>query len=950
MARPTAPITGSPGYLSDAARALWAKSGDDRARETGDEPWLALPQHMQDTAEVAGQLWDSWVPRSVRETLSRGTGLAEQELRVLVTWLAAAHDLGKATVTFQTQLEARAGFEQFTDRLRRAGLPTSPTVQERLLERLPHGLASQVIACHWLRAQKVRPGTAQALAGVLDAHHGSPSRPAFRGPAQTAIAQDAEPWRQVREELLGYAAALSGIEAVLPRLGPRLVASDQTLLTGLVIMADWIASNAEAFPLTGSGTASAQADCRSQVGMAAVALTAPWLPAPPPQGADALDSHLRHRFTWPAEHRARPVQRVVAQACSDLDGPGLMVVEAPTGEGKTEAALTAAEILGAATGSGGVLVAAPTMATADGLFTRVLNWMRQAGDAQVTSMFLAHSKNRLNEDFEHLRFRGVGSVADDERGAELSTGGEVVASQWLSGRKKGVLATVCVATVDQVLFMALQARHSMLRHLGLAGKVVIIDEVHAYDAYMSEYLATALAWLARYRVPVVLLSATLPQGTKHELVQAYRQELQDGDLPALSTAYPLVTAVGTNGVSEYPVDLRETDLHARVEVMPDSTAALVDRLREETAAGGCVLVICNTVRRAQEAYLGLREAFPSAVELHHASFLASTRVTKESALRSALGPDAHRGFGRPDLRVVVATQVAEQSLDIDVDLLVTDLAPIDLVIQRIGRLHRHPRPREDRPEGLREPQVLLRAVLREDPPEFDVGATAVYEPAILLATLAVLREGPLHCGLRRPDDIAPLVHRVYGDDPPIPGTWEDAWQRAQQERAAAQDRARRRAATYRIPAPARSSTLDALFTVQTSDVDTLPGEAQGLAQVRDSDPTVEVIPIRLGENGGYRPLTEGAADVEWSPDAAPPRETARELAAATVRLPAFLTRFESRLDQVLDELERATPLGWQDSGLLRGQLALPLDTEGTCIVAGRTLRYDDELGLRDVTA
>lgn len=132
-------------------------------------------------------------------------------------------------------------------------------------------------------------------------------------------------------------------------------------------------------------------------------------------------------------------------------------------------------------------------------------------------------------------------------------------------------------------------------------------------------------------------------------------------------------------------------------------------------------------------------------------------------------------------------------------------------------------------------------------------------------------------------------------------------------------------------------------------MDTLPGEARGLAQVRDSDPTVEVIPIRLGENGGYRPLTAEAADIEWSPDAAPPREAARELAAATVRLPAFLTRFESRLDQVLDELEWVTPLGWQDSDLLRGQLALPLDHEGTRIVAGRTLRYDEELGLRDVT-
>lgn len=120
--------------------------------------------------------------------------------------------------------------------------------------------------------------------------------------------------------------------------------------------------------------------------------------------------------------------------------------------------------------------------------------------------------------------------------------------------------------------------------------------------------------------------------------------------------------------------------------------------------------------------------------------------------------------------------------------------------------------------------------------------------------------------------------------------------------------------------------------------------------MRDSDPTVEAIPIRLTETGGYRPLSDPSPDVEWSPDVAPSGHTARQLAAATVRLPAFLTRFETRLDQVLDELERATPRGWQESPLLRGQLALPLGDDGTCTVAGRTLLYDEELGLRDVTA
>lgn len=929
---------------SRAARALWAKSGDDRERETGEEPWLALPQHMADSAGVAGLLWDLWTPVSVRARLCAGTGLSEADARGLLSWLAAVHDVGKATLSFQLQLDARAGFEHFSERLREGGLPTTPTVHERMLERLPHGLASQVIVQSWLRARGVRPGIARPLSGVLDAHHGAPSRRGLRGPATTALTQDTTPWREVREELLDHAAALTGIDTVLPRLGGRLVASDQTLLTALVIMADWIASNADAFPLTEDG----MAEARAEEGFATIGLTAPWEPSPPVEDG-TLDAHLRDRFDWPDEYVSRPVQQVVAHACHELDGPGLMIVEAPTGEGKTEAALLAAELLGAASGSGGVLVAAPTMATADGLFTRVLDWMRRAGDTQVTSMFLAHSKNLLNADFDRLRFRGVSAEPETARGAEQATGGEVIASQWLTGRKKGVLSTVCVATVDQVLLMALQARHSMLRHLGLAGKVVVIDEVHAYDAYMSEYLGTALAWLARYRVPVVLLSATLPRATKRDLLQAYRQEVEDGDPPELSTVYPLVTTVGPHGVREHPVTSRGRDLQATLEIIEDATTPLVSRLVEETAEGGCALVICNTVRRAQETYFALKDAFPGEVELHHAAFLASARVAKESALRRALGPDAHRGAGRPHRRIVVATQVAEQSLDIDVDLLVTDIAPVDLVIQRIGRLHRHPRPAGDRPERLRAPRVLLRGVLSQEPPEFDGGTTAVYDPAILLATLAALQEGALVTGFTRPDDIAPLVQRVYGEQPPIPDTWREAWRSAHADRAASMERSRRRSATYRIPVPARSTTLDELFTVQDSDVHTLPGEAQGLAQVRDSDPTVEVIPIRLGDHGGYRPLTGTSTAEEWSPDAPPSGEVARDLAAATVRLPAFLTRFDRRLDQVLDQLERTTPVGWQQSALLRGQLALPLAADGTVGLAGRVLRYDEELGLRDVT-
>lgn len=925
--------------LSPAARSLWAKSGDDHSRSEGEEPWLALPQHMLDAAEVAGLLWDDWASESVIHDISRFTRLSSDDARTLLIWLAATHDLGKATLTFQRQLEERAGFAHFMERLRTAGLSDRMSPAEQNIPRFPHSLGSRVLARTWLTDHGVPSLPADRLAGVLDAHHGSPSDPAWRTDATTALKGYTGGWEAVHGELLDFAAEITGISEVLPALRTPIVASCQMLLTGLVIMADWIASNSEVFPLSEEGISGS----RGSAGYFQLDLTPPWLPAPPGiSSATVLDEHLRSRFDWPSSHVARPVQRVVADACRALDGPGLVIIEAPTGEGKTEAALTAAEILAARSGAGGVMVAAPTMATADGLFRRVLAWSRHASGSEVTSMYLGHSKSQLNRDYRKLSFDEVGM--DEQASGE----GAVIASQWMSGRKKGMLSNFSVGTVDQVLFMALQAKHSMLRHLGLAGKVVVIDEVHAYDAYMSEYLAMALEWLARYRVPVVLLSATLPAAQKRALVEAYRRQLDSEPLGELSLDYPLVTAVGADRVLELAVKSRGGELHTSLEVIDDSVEDLARRIDTETVDGGCVLVICNTVRRAQETYLRLQETAAGEIELHHAAFLASERARKEEALREKLGPGAHRGDGRPHRRIVVATQVAEQSLDIDVDLLITDLAPIDLVIQRIGRLHRHDRPTSDRPENLQAPRVLLRGIESLDPPLFEAGTEAVYGRMLLLATLALLMDGPFESGFTRPTDIAPFVHRVYGDRPPTPVSWKETWDSAVEESVRERESSRRRADTFRIPPPSKAADLRALFEHQKIDVDSARGESAGLAQVRDSDPTIEVIPILLVPEG-YRPLTsDDAADTQY-PDQNPSEATATGLAASTVRLPAWMTRFESQFDRVLDQLEPLTPPGWQQSWLLKGQLALPLDGNGRVSLLDRILAYDDELGLHDVT-
>ncbi|MFI5525202.1 CRISPR-associated helicase Cas3' [Streptomyces platensis] len=948
--------------LTKAARVVWAKHDRDS------EGWLPLWRHMEDSAAVAGLLWDRWLPSNVQSLIAAALPQGLADARALVIWLAAVHDIGKATPAFACQVESLA------DRMRDEGLQMKTQRQLGVDRKMaPHGLAGQVLLAEWLEEQQGWTGRQAAQFGVVvGGHHGVPpdhsqlkdlfDRPdLLRSPGGAAGA-----WRRVQDSLLDACAEAFGVRGRLRDWQTvKLPQPVQVQLSALVIVADWIASNPELFPYFPQAAAVSGAD----------RVAAAWrgLQLPPPWVAGELGSDVAglfaSRFALPRGARVRPVQEAVVRLAGSMPRPGLLVVEAPMGEGKTEAALAAAEILAARSGAGGVFFALPTMATGNAMFSRVVRWLENlpAGEGARFSVQLAHSKAALNEVFAGLAREGRNAVravdADgDGEGSRVGVGrdgasAELVAHQWLRGRKKAMLSSFVAGTVDQLLFMGLKSRHLALRHLAVAGKVVVIDEAHAYDAFMNVYLDRVLSWLGAYGVPVVVLSATLPARRRRELAEAYAGAGADASsFGALADqdAYPLVTAVAP-GHAPVVVTPDASGREGRVELerFDDDLELLAGRLERELEGGGCVLVVRNTVRRVLETAQLMRARLGDAhVTVAHSAFVDLDRAANDGALVDKFGPPGMEGGRRPKKHVVVASQVAEQSLDVDFDLLVSDLCPVDLLLQRMGRLHRHRRgvKEADRPEGLRVARCLVTGADWSGPVPVPVrGSVAVYGAYALLRSAAVLAthlEGERR-PVRLPQDISVLVQSAYGPEPAWPEAWaavvDDARRRHEERRADQVERA----GHFRLGEVGRAGRpLLGWVAARVGDAD---DSRAGRAQVRDSRESLEVLVVQRREDGTLATLPwldKGRGGLELAMDCVPSPRAAKAAAASGLRLPMQFSDPEV-MDRAIAELEQLYVEAWQrkESPWLAGQLILALDGDCQCLLAGYALRYSRRDGL-----
>ena len=885
---------------------------------SGGGGWLPLWMHARDTAGILRHLAQSWLPEAVRHTL----GLEEELLYKLLIFLGMFHDGGKMTVGFQSNILRQ--LPEARERLQ-AHLSLPDTFLNR--SATPHAMASEAIL--------LELGCPHGVASIVGAHHGKPQQDGLNdfiseqlenhpenywGHGQEAI------WRAMWQEMLDSALQESGLSDVTEL--PTLTIPAELLLTGLLTMADWIASNTTYFPLVPVEETGCETDYPARVECAweRLNLTAPW--ESPYNSMDA--GAFRQQFGFPPNS----LQQAVLETVDNISAPGLLIIEAQMGVGKTEAALAAAEVFANRCQAGGLFFGLPTQATANGIFDRLMEWAETQSEDMLHSIRLAHGMAELNAEYRQL-FPGHAVTEEDaDRNNDPESG--VLVHRWFQGNRQALLADFVIGTVDQLLMAALKQKHLMLRQLGLAGKVVVVDECHAYDTYMNCYLDRALTWLGRYQVPVILLSATLPARRRAELVNAYLGGRAEEGGWQTSRGYPLLTWTDGRQVCQRTVPLTEPG--KTVQMAPLTEDRLPAMLQEKLAQGGCAGVIVNTVRKAQAVATQLRQTLPEyEVLMFHAQFLMPDRAEKERTLLRRLGK--HSTPAERDRLIVVGTQVMEQSLDIDFDFLVTELCPMDLLLQRIGRLHRRVG-RTDRPLPLQTAQC---AVLDTGNESFDAGSKAVYGEWLLWRTRQLLPQAVV-----LPQDIPQLVQDTYGweEKDVLPQDTDSV--RRREEYLLKRGKQEQKAAAFLIQPPTehrlrpRRNVLDNWMNGEQKGT-----EAAARAAVRDGDPSVEVLLMVRHEDGSVHFLPWQEEGRAVAADCPPCQADSVSIARQRLRLPGYFSK-RWTVDRVINELEeqnrRLLP-EWQQAPMLKGELVLLLDENLTAHLSQTVLRYDRRDGL-----
>lgn len=653
---------------------LWAKTAENKAQSNNFHPVIC---HLLDTAAVCQQMLKLLPPAAI-DRLRRGLQLDELGLLAWVPFLAGTHDTGKVSPPFQFQdsdisevARQLAGGSLYDLWFKRpqAVIGSDPY----------HGMVTACTLPEYLKSLLNNADLAHELAAVVGGHHGIfPKNEEVGNILKTIRSRqfhlgdsDSTPqWRQWRTEILDILADFCGITNT--QAPQSCDAAAAVILASITTFSDWFASDQKYFPPAGSSPDLAEYMQGLPLKVEQSLAAAQWqIWQPHEQPLKFLDLF---------KNKPRGLQIAIESLMPEIQGkPTLLIVEAPTGEGKTEAALTVAH-WNTSNGMPGTYVGMPTQATGNALYNRLKKYLNNWYPDQRVNYQLIHSASTLDDNFSKSICR-LTNIYDNDRQP-----GGVFASEWFVNRKRALLAPWGVGTVDQALIGILRKKHQFLYLLGLAGKTVILDEVHAYDGYTSQLLDRLVHWCAILGSPVVILSATLNSKQRKNLLNSYAKGLglEEPELPIAD--YPRLTVFPMQGKAVISL-LFTQDKLSEINLKKEIKIHWIDESEISSLVGkGATAIIRSTVRRCQTTADKYSDA-----AVFHSRFTQEHRLEREAYCLEKYGePKTREDPVRPP-SLLVATQVIEQSLNVDFDILISDLCPIDLLIQRLGRLWRFDR-------------------------------------------------------------------------------------------------------------------------------------------------------------------------------------------------------------------------------------------------------------------
>lgn len=916
-------------YLSEQAAALWAKTNS--AKTEG----YSLLGHLLDVAAVAKALLER-EPDSTLEYYAEDLGLDKKDAASWVAVLVGLHDIGKATPAFQQkwllgkQIVENTGLHFIGDK------------------DVPHGQLSQKILQKALQDYGFARKLARQVADAVGAHHGFRSDSSVMRKILDSDVGD-EAWNTVQEEMIdAFMKTMQTAHLSAPKVN-RLSGQAFMRLAGLTSFADWIGSDTRFFPTERNmhNPADHFADAVRRANKALNTI-----------GWEKRYSLMEDRqpFEEIFPFSPNPLQEKVATLAAAAEKPSLFVIEAPMGEGKTEAAFYAHTLLQEKFKHRGMYIALPTQATGNAMFVRTCDFLRKfSEDADIMpDLQLLHGASLLVDAYSDIQVKDIGEI-DDEAEA-------VYARAWFTNKKRALLSENGVGTVDQALLSVLNIKHHFVRMWGLGNRTVIFDEVHAYQLYTSKLIERLVRWLHALGSSVIIMSATLPRKQRLELLAAFgaADEANESLEPSNSVPYPRISHVCDGNVQEVTF---EVSTRSRKTVQLEATAleleAIAEQLQDLVQAGGCAAVIVNTVQRAQMLYqhfsegesipAGKKLADGTEIYLFHARYPATERQKREEVILDCFGKKGTR----PEKAILIATQVVEQSLDLDFDVMISDLAPIDLLLQRSGRMHRHPR--ANRPAKHQQPRLYV-AGLSDSHSLPDISSAyfdVIYDSLTLYKTWLTLAE---RNSIQLPADFESLIEAVYSDEMlgAIPEVALEAMQEAKEKHKLEQEEHLNKAkdetmTVIRTPdSYAKQAGLPLNILAEDEEDPSLHEHYRPATRL--GEPSVTVIPLHRHEGKLF--LTAKYQN-EVFPHKELRSQQAKDIYQHNVKLsrPAIvhsLIKFQEKVKSSknlnADTISAPTTKGWQKNALLRYCYPLIFD-DGVATIGKTKVIFDAALGI-----